>query len=76
MASVDMLDIDLKEFIEVLADPEDQRRLIRINITGENRPVTPFGGPAAAGAFLCPNARMRTVFAASPFVCTKLDGLV
>ena len=121
MASVDMHDIDLKEFNEVLAackgdvfmvtpegdrlnlksrlcqligftklieggsiaeaklecsDPEDQRRLFRFNMFGEKLTVSPFGAPASAGAFLCPNARMRTVFAASPFVCTKLDGLV
>ena len=88
MASVDMHDIDLKEFNEVLAackgdvfmvTPEGDRLNLKsrlCQLIGFTKLISPFGAPASAGAFLCPNARMRTVFAASPFVCTKLDGLV
>ena len=101
MASVDMHDIDLKEFNEVLAACKGDVFMVtpegdRLNLKSRLCQLIGFtklieGGSIAEAklecsdpedqrrlfrAFLCPNARMRTVFAASPFVCTKLDGLV
>ena len=79
MASVDMHDIDLKEFNEVLAACKGDVFMVtpegdRLNL--KSRLCQLIGFTKLIELFLCPNARMRTVFAASPFVCTKLDGLV
>lgn len=122
MASVDMHDIDLKEFNEVLAackgdvfmvTPEGDRLNLKSRLcqligftkliegraasrrrswsaptprtsagcsalicSAKSEPFHLWARPHPRALFLCPNARMRTVFAASPFVCTKLDGLV
>ena len=96
MASVDMHDIDLKEFNEVLAackgdvfmvTPEGDRLNLKSRLcqligcsalicSAKSEPFHLLARPHPRALFLCPNARMRTVFAASPFVCTKLDGLV